>query len=799
MRPLLRRLLLPVVLAVALVAGAVSYASPSQPATGPYSQSYFGDGNLPPGCIRDMSLDNPDNRCFHMRTGLNALDSPQVDVLVLVPASPTAERDMRLMRQSVEMWEGGIEQLAKRMKQPWLTKVDFHITVDALSGEFTTYPLVDPEIVVVGTNPVGGIGIGIDPAQFVGDLGIYDAQGVPCTGIENPFDFAAWEAIPGFDTHHEERSGTYVEDCGGAGGNVCFAINGAIDPLPSTTEVFSLFDLVSHEFGHCLTVGHVGDGAEGSWGPVPTNDIMSYNEDPPGLSKCVSSLDVEGFALRMSGYLDRNGDGRVTGKDQLEANDQPGDGRNPFQVQSPSDHIYASATGSPADCPQPDVGVLPGARVSWSPTPVTTTRPRLTVKKPSRTADGRVRLTGTAAYVAQGTQPRRANGMVVDRAGDADSPFNDLRGLDVRVTNTQLLATVKVARLAPTSGTTGLSSYSLIVNGRRFDSTGPASDGANTYDNGAETFLDGVSTWDRAKGTVRFAISRRYLESFGNVAPYYVGSTSSVQNAKRIVYVDDTAPAGQGRIGVTGRALREVKGAQQATPPTGTKPYTLSFRAADGNSFAVSQTNGGLGSLVSDPHVFSMSVTSPSKVELVLDWSDPLSDLDVTAQAGASDPVYSAGGKPDTLVLPKVQGPIELEVNPTLVGPTGVTYTLRAKVTPLGKDRDRDGLTDPGDACPTLPGPLPSGCPDADRDGVPNGKDQCQRLPASTATGCPAPATEWIRVLVDGQQVRRVRMDRAFGTGRFDLTVAVPRGVHRIRTEWLDRSGVLTSVVREVR
>ena len=72
-----------------------------------------------------------------------------------------------------------------------------------------------------------------------------------------------------------------------------FLLDGAIDPLPGTTEVFGLFDLVSHEFGHCLTVGHVGDGAEGSWGPVPTNDIMSYNEDPPGASKCVSSLDVE--------------------------------------------------------------------------------------------------------------------------------------------------------------------------------------------------------------------------------------------------------------------------------------------------------------------------------------------------------------------------------------------------------------------------------------------------------------------------------------------------------------------------
>jgi hypothetical protein len=793
------RLLLPVVTAAALVSGAVSYAGTSGPDAGPYSQSYFGDGNLPPGCVRDMNLDNPDNQCFHMRTGLNALDSPQVDVLVLVPASPTAERDMRVMRQSVEMWEGGIDQLARRMGQPWLAEVDFHVTVDALGGEFTTYPLVDPEIVVIGTNPVGGIGIGIDPAQFVGELGIYDAQGVPCLGVDNPFDFGAWEALPGFDSHHEERSGTYVEDCGGAGGNVCFAINGAIDPVPGMTEVFSLFDLVSHEFGHCLTVGHVGDGAEGSWGPVPTNDIMSYNEDPPGLSKCVSSLDVEGFALRMSGYLDRNGDGVVSGADKLQANDFPGDGRNPFQVQSPSDHIYASATGSPSDCPQPDVGVLPGSRVSWEPTPVTTMRPELRLERAERTPDDRFRLTGTAGYVPKGKQPKRANGAFVDRSGDSDSPFNDLRKLDVRVTNTSVLATVQVAQLAPTSGATGTSAYSLIVNGRRFDSTGPASDGANTFDNGAEVFLDGVSDWDRVAGTVTFKISRRYLESYGNVAPYYVASTSTAQNAKRVVYVDDTAPAGQKRIAVTGRRLVELDGPAQATPPTGTRPYSLSFRAEDGNTFAVGQTNGGLGSLVSDPHVFSMAVTSPSTVELSLDWSDPASDLDLTAQAGAGDPVYSSGGKPDTIVLERVQGPIDLEVNPTLVGPAGTTYTLRAKVTPIGKDTDRDGLTDPGDSCPGLRGPLPSGCPDADRDGVPNGQDRCDRAPAGTATGCPGAASEWIKVLVDGTVVEKVRLDRAFGVGEFDLRVRVPRGAQTIRTVWLDRSGVLSSVVRRVR
>src|SRR5687768_13135705 len=102
-------------------------ASPAEHYSGPY----FGADNFPPGCIRDMSAANPNNICHHMRTDLNALDSPKVDVLVMVPVSPTAERDMRIMRQSVEMWEGGIDYLSGQMGLDWLTAgMDFHVTVD---------------------------------------------------------------------------------------------------------------------------------------------------------------------------------------------------------------------------------------------------------------------------------------------------------------------------------------------------------------------------------------------------------------------------------------------------------------------------------------------------------------------------------------------------------------------------------------------------------------------------------------------------------------------------------------------
>jgi hypothetical protein len=205
-----------------------------------YSGPYFGADNLPPGCVRDMSLNNPANICHHMRTDMNGLDSPQVDVLVMVPVSPTAERDMRIMRQSVEMWEGGIDYLADEMGLGWLASgMNFDITVEYVdpadpTGSLNTYPIVDPEIVVIATNPVGGIGIGIDPVDFV----FTDEDLVPCHSAPNPFDFSYWDSLPGFDNHHG-RSGTYTEDCGGAGGNICFAVNGAIDPAPETLPTSS--------------------------------------------------------------------------------------------------------------------------------------------------------------------------------------------------------------------------------------------------------------------------------------------------------------------------------------------------------------------------------------------------------------------------------------------------------------------------------------------------------------------------------------------------------------------------------
>jgi hypothetical protein len=416
-------------------------ASPADRWSGPY----FGDGNLPPGCTTDMDLSD----CYHMRTGLNALDSPKIDVLVVVPVSPFAERDARIHTQAVEMWAGGIEYLAREMGMDWLADtVEFRIAVnhiDLLTGEgtadFSTYPLWDPEIIVVSSNPVGGVGIGIDPLDFSDQiLEIFGFEGTgvgegPCHGMQNPFDHSQWQALTGFDDHHDQGTGTYYEeDCDGAGGNVCFAVNGAIDPTPGmdidydnpiVNLPFGLFDLVAHEVGHCLTLGHVGDALDHTSKTVPTWDIMAYTDDPAGQTKCVSTLDVEVFATRMSEYVDTTGDGAIGEDNILLANDQTGDIDpdvgigNPFHVQHPRDHWYASSTGSPWDCPQPDLGLLPGERTEWNPAPASADHV-LTITSPvdGATTDRTVTVTG----MAERRHDRDADWNPHTSAGDGGDP-----------------------------------------------------------------------------------------------------------------------------------------------------------------------------------------------------------------------------------------------------------------------------------------------------------------------------------------------------------------------------------------
>jgi hypothetical protein len=531
---------------------------------------------------------------------------------------------MRIMRQAIEMWAGGIDYLSKEMGLRWMREVDFRITVDAV-GNVDTYPVVDPEIVVIAaTHPTGALGIGIDPVESV----FVDPNVVPCLPVDNPFDIEQWEALPGFNDHHQERSGTYNEDCGDtdrgqSGGNVCFAVNTALDPAPDAIELVSLFDIVAHEFGHCLTVGHVGDGAEGLWGALPTNDIMAYHDDPPGLNKCVSTLNVEGLATVMSRYLDVDGDG-TAGDEPLLANDQAGEGGNPFQIQHPRDHLYASTTGSPLDCPQPDLGLVPGEPTDWTPETADLIDERLTVTSPNDGAtddDGALTVAGTVErierYRRTGPGPTAS---FDDPDDDAKTPEREIEAISAALDPTTVRVTVDVADL-PADGAVPGTYFNLLVNEHRFDSSFAGGE-TTTYDSTTGEDVPtaaGGSTWDPATDTVTFELRRDYLAAQGVAAPYRIGVSSAFDGLAVIVYDDWAPPAGS--------TITVDDGSPSA--PTAAAPATSATTAAEsssagqvvpagrtelvhegGNHFTAEESSPEPGATV-NAHVFMSALSSP--------------------------------------------------------------------------------------------------------------------------------------------------------------------------------------------
>lgn len=213
---------------------------------------------------------------------------------------------------------------------------------------------------------------------------------------------------------------------------------------------------------------------------------------------------------------------------------------NPFQVQHPDHHLYASATGSPLDCPQPDLGTLPGERTDWTPHPVETTTPALTLTSPEHgaaTGDSTVRVVGAVERRPVEPEPTEPTGSHDDADDDASSPLTEIEAIDVRVTDTHVEGTLDVAQLWPTTDVTSLPAYSVVIDGRRFDSFVPdprRPAGVATWDSATETYLpQGTSTWDLTANTVTFAIPRLYLAEAHLETPYHVTGQANVEPATR--------------------------------------------------------------------------------------------------------------------------------------------------------------------------------------------------------------------------------------------------------------------------
>ncbi|MGH3735031.1 MAG: thrombospondin type 3 repeat-containing protein [Micromonosporaceae bacterium] len=215
----------------------------------------------------------------------------------------------------------------------------------------------------------------------------------------------------------------------------------------------------------------------------------------------------------------------------------------------------------------------------------------------------------------------------------------------------------------------------------------------------------------------------------------------------------------------------------------------------DGNTFTVADST--LGATTGTQHHFTLSVPESSDVELTLAWGDA-GDLDMYVTGAATRSAASIA-EPETLVIENVKGELKIEIDPYLiVGVPSTTYTLTATLVPASGDSDGDGVSDGDDQCPSEPGPAPSGCPDTDGDGVPDIYDQCPNEPGNGATGCPIPATEHIRVYVDGVLAASQDVDTSNESDTYALDVTVSTGTHELRIVWEDDGTVIATDYRTV-
>lgn len=259
--------------AMVLGAGCVAQSGSLDPAAGDASPTGRGspssDGST--NVLRDepQFCDEEDGCMFwdesYHEYVLYNVDTPVLDVLIVPSASANSASDTAVMKAAVEAWGAGVQDLG----QSWFAD-GFVLNVYVLGQDSPPQSaLTDPEIVVLAAeyNPFVLLGIGLEPKQTV--CSVFGEQ-----------------TLRAYPTHAHGGMEVQAADCTGLG-FTCFAVN--------TNFLFGddvwLYDLVSHEFGHCLGLGHVGDALDFRAKRVPVQDIMSYQHDDSQVH-CVSTLNM---------------------------------------------------------------------------------------------------------------------------------------------------------------------------------------------------------------------------------------------------------------------------------------------------------------------------------------------------------------------------------------------------------------------------------------------------------------------------------------------------------------------------
>ncbi len=219
------------------------------------------------------------------------VDTPTIDVLVLPPVSPYALRDATVIKQGVDAWDEGIDDLGSS----WLAN---GIQINTYIVGFDNIPdeaLLDPEIVIISSehNPVLLFGIGYQvPISWCHGFGEYVGS------------WTSWvTSLPsraGFHQHEGAQWGMMSAQCDD-GGKQCIVLNTNFLSTPSANNRRYMYDLNTHEVGHCLGIGHVGDALDFSANNYPAQDIMSYQHG--NHVHCVSTLNIKALEAVYGGLL----------------------------------------------------------------------------------------------------------------------------------------------------------------------------------------------------------------------------------------------------------------------------------------------------------------------------------------------------------------------------------------------------------------------------------------------------------------------------------------------------------------
>ncbi len=248
---------------------------------------------------------------------------------------------------------------------------------------------------------------------------------------------------------------------------------------------------------------------------------------------------------------------------------------------------------------------------------------------------------------------------------------------------------MRLADIWPTTSVLSPTIYSLIIDGRKFDSfvRYPIDSNPMTWDSGGGYMPAGSSSWDLAAKTVSFHIPRSTLAP-SIVSPYFV-SSQTAYGALTTGVVDDTAPEPGNTVGVANSHVLSAAGVP-APQPYASEPITL--ERAGGNTFYPQDTSFGAvpltgvgrsGTPVDSSHRFTLDVAARSTVEFHLTWADDVggSDLDLYV-TGAADGASATTGTRERALVYAAQGRLEIRVEPYLItDATGLEYTLTAIIT----------------------------------------------------------------------------------------------------------------------